>query len=354
MKKTETLVFYPILVLSLIFVLNISCNKDDDNEKNNNNLGVPELTTMPVTDVTDTSASSGGNITTDDGVAIIERGVCWSTSTNPTIEDSKTSDGTGAGDYVSSITGLSPNTKYYVRAYATNNNGTGYGNAVSFTTDEDSPVGNFGSFTDPRDGAMYKTIIIGDQEWFAENLKFLPSVFRSNMNSSTSPRYYVYGYNGINVTEAKATSNFNTYGVLYNWPAAVSGSASSTSNPSGIRGACPQGWHLPSREEWEQLIDYLGGGSQAGGKLKEEGTAHWNSPNTNANNESWFTGLPGGFRSSTIGFQHLRSYGYWWSTTDQNLGNDEAYNQVLFHNSSNSVGQFHLKESGYSIRCVKD
>jgi len=94
----------------------------------------PILTTNSVTSVTEISAISGGSITFDGGGAITTRGVCWSTAPNPTTADSKTTDGSGSGAFVSSLTGLTPNTTYHTRAYATNNRGTAYGEDLSFTT----------------------------------------------------------------------------------------------------------------------------------------------------------------------------------------------------------------------------
>ena len=94
----------------------------------------PTVTTTAVSSVTSTNASSGGNVTSDGGASVTARGVCWSTSANPTTSDNKTSDGTGTGSFTSSITGLSPNTTYHVRAYATNTTGTAYGDEQTFTT----------------------------------------------------------------------------------------------------------------------------------------------------------------------------------------------------------------------------
>ena len=103
-------------------------------------INLPTVTTNPVTNITQTSATCGGNVTSDGGANVTARGVCWSTNPNPTIGNAHTSDGTGTGTFISSITGLSPNTTYYVRAYATNSAGTAYGNEVSFTTSQPSVV----------------------------------------------------------------------------------------------------------------------------------------------------------------------------------------------------------------------
>src|SRR5574344_54019 len=165
-----------------------------------------------------------------------------------------------------------------------------------------------GTFTDSRDGNEYNWAQRGNQVWMLENIKYLPSVVGPETGSQTTPHYYVYGYNGTNVTDAKATANYNTYGVLYNWPAAMNGAASSTTNPSGVQGVCPTGWHVPSDAEWTELTDYLGGASVAGGKLTETGTTHWNSPNTGATNETGFTALPGGYRFSNGAFNGIGLY----------------------------------------------
>ncbi len=292
---------------------------------------LPVLTTKEVTEITMTTAISGGNISSNGGATITVRGVCWSTNPIPTINDSKTEDGAGEGSFVSNIRGLRANTTYYVRAYATNSKGTGYGSTISFKTKQ--------GFTDTRDGNIYQTVTIGDQVWMAENLRYLPSVVESDTGSDTIAFYYVYGYEGTNVNAAKATEEYTTYGVLYNWSAACI--------------SCPQGWHLPSDEEWTQLIDYLGGENVAGGKLKETGTTHWYSPNIGATNETGFTALPGGYCRSRFGsFFHIGSNGFWWSSTDASYSTVQCL--IMFHSNSRVERSFSNKSSGLSVRCIKD
>jgi len=210
-----------------------------------------------------------------------------------------------------------------------------------------------GTFTDTRDGNVYNWVKIGDQVWMAENLKYLPSVVGPGTGSQTTPYYYVYGYDGTDVTTAKATSNYTTYGVLYNWTAAMAGTASSTANPSGVQGVCPTGWHLPSDAEWTELTDYLGGENVAGGKLKETGTTHWTNPNTGATNETGFTALPGGDRSIYGGsFNDVGSYGTWWSASESSASN--AWGRRMGYDGS-YVGRYDYgKELGFSVRCVRD
>ena len=209
-----------------------------------------------------------------------------------------------------------------------------------------------GTFTDSRDGHEYNWAQIGNQIWMAENLKYLPSVVGPGTGSKTTPHYYVYGYNGTNVTDAKATANYNTYGVLYNWPAAMNGTASSTTNPSGVQGVCPDGWHLPSDAEWTELTDYLGGTSDAGGKLKETGTTHWNSPNTGATNETGFTALPGGGRYTNGSFSNVGNDGTWWSATESAALN--AWYRLVNYSLSSVYRNYYSKGLGFSVRCLRD
>lgn len=98
---------------------------------------MPVLSTTEITDITNTTATSGGIITDDKGFTVTSRGVCWSTNENPSIRDNKTENGAGGGSFISSINDLKPGTRYYVRSYATNSKGTGYGMAMSFTTNYD-------------------------------------------------------------------------------------------------------------------------------------------------------------------------------------------------------------------------
>jgi len=207
--------------------------------------------------------------------------------------------------------------------------------------------------TDARDGNHYNAVRIGNQIWMSENLKYLPSVDFITNGSTTEPHYYVYGYNGIDVAAAKATADYSTYGVLYNWPAAMNGEASSSSNPSGIQGVCPVGWHLPSNAEWTELIDYLGGASVAGGKLKETGTDHWSNPNTGATNESGFTALPGGERRADNNTTSLKNeYGFWWSATE--ISSVYVSHVYIRNNYSNAYTSILTKDYGFSVRCIKD
>ena len=117
--------------------------------------GIPTVSTAEVTDITATTATCGGTIATDGGLAITARGVCWSTSPNPTLSDSHTTGGTGTGSLSSSITGLEINTTYYIRAYATTSAGIGYGEQVSFTTRNGIPTVTTAEITNIGSGWAY-------------------------------------------------------------------------------------------------------------------------------------------------------------------------------------------------------
>lgn len=202
------------------------------------------------------------------------------------------------------------------------------------------------TFTDTRDENVYKTVSIGTQEWMAENLRYLPEVSSPEAISSSSPFYYVYGFEGTGTKAAKATDNYQTYGVLYNWPAAIN--------------ACPAGWHLPTDEDWQTLTSHLGGASYCSGKLRtvgtlESGTGLWTSPNTDASNESGFSALPGGhiyiYRKDGS-YVHIGKHGYWWSATE--LNPDEVWYRRIDYNNKKIYNNLSPKEWGYSVRCVKD
>lgn len=310
--------------------------------------GVIKLTTNNVTGITPSWANSGGTITSDGGAEITARGVVWNISQNPTVNlSTKTNNGTGIGSFTSSILGLHPATIYYVRAYATNSLGTTYGNELSFEST------SYGTFTDSRDGNSYKWILIGNQVWMAENLKYLPSVVGPATGSLTTSYYYVYDYDGTDVNEAKAKSNYDTYGVLYNWTAAMNGAASSITNPSGVKGVCPTGWHLPSHAEWTELINYLGGPIVAGGKLKEIGSEHWwATPNIDATNETGFTALPGGFCNGNGSFYNIGFTGYWWSASEDNAG--IAWSRGMNSYDRSAYSGSYVKDFGFCVRCVRD
>lgn len=266
---------------------------------------LPDISTSEVTAITSNTAIVGGTVVDEGTSSVIQRGVCWSVESNPTLSDSLTLDGTGQGVFSRTIAGLDPSTTYFLRAYAINGEGTAFGNEESFTTLNDSSE----TVTD-YDGNVYQTVHIGDQIWMKENLKVthysdgtsIPLVEDALEWDALANDSKAYCWNDNN------TSNGVIYGALYSGAAAINGSTGSDSKPSRLQGVCPSGWHLPSDDEWKQLEMELGmsqaevedtgfRGTDEGGKLKETGTMHWFSPNLGATNESGFTALPGGQRT---------------------------------------------------------
>ena len=312
----------------------------------------PIITTNLIINITKVSATSGGTVISDGGSPITVKGICWSTNTNPTITDSKTSDGTGSGNFISKLTGLKIGTKYYVRAYATNTNGTSYGNEISF---QSLFIDGLGQMLSDVDGNTYKTVYIGSQLWMAENLKVtkyndgtvIPNItdntqWSNLINDNTQWSNLTSGawayYNNDAANNAK-------YGKLYNWFA-----VSPTTN--GTKNVCPTGWHVPTDAEWSVLTDYLGGANVAGGKMKEVGTTNWNSPNTGATNTSLFSALPGGYRMESGYYVYIGSYGYWWSSSEINTLH--AWNRSLLNEVGITSRNNFLKNFGFSVRCLRD
>ncbi len=303
----------------------------------------PTVTTSDVTGTTQSTATCGGNVTSDGGSAVTARGVCWSTSQNPTVSGSHTTDGTGTGAFVSSLTGLSPGTPYYVRAYATNSAGTSYGDQVSFTTNSSSgavPCPGVPSIIDVRDGTVYQTVLIGTQCWLLQNLNYGSQIPHSTAQTNNGvPEKYCYGDNATHCASV---------GGMYLWNEVMQ-----YTTTAGAQGLCPAGWHLPTDAEWSTLTTFLGGESVAGGKLKETGTTHWGSPNTGATNESGFTALPGGIWDNfTWFFVGSSSTGKFWTSSPN--GDSSAWIRSLNYASAGVFRETHTRVDAISVRCLKD
>ncbi|WP_293896248.1 FISUMP domain-containing protein [Flavobacterium sp.] len=301
---------------------------------------LPILTTTAVTSITPTTAVSGGAISSDGGAAIIARGVCWSTSANPTVAlITKSTNGTGTGVFASNLIALSANTTYHVRAYATNSVGTAYGADLSFITANTSST----SVTDV-DGNTYQLVTICSQVWTKSNLNVTKYRNGDVIPQVTDPTQWVNLTTGAWCYYTNTTANGTTYGKLYNWYA--------VNDP---RGLVPAGFHVPSNTEWDTLRDCLGGDALAGGAMKETGTAHWIA-NTNATNSSGFTGLPGGaLYQSDLGiagtFQSIGELAFFWSSTPFL---SSAWYRRLNNFNGYFVKSYLYNQNGFSVRCIKD
>lgn len=210
--------------------------------------------------------------------------------------------------------------------------------------------GSINSVTD-IDGNVYQTVTIGNQTWMAENLKVThyrngDAIFymtnRTSWGNLTTGAYCYYNYSPTHAA---------TYGLLYNWYAVIDS-----------RDIAPEGWHVPTDEDWKELEMFLGmsqseadesgdRGTDEGGQLKETGTSHWSTPNMGATNESGFTALPGGY-ISIDNFYELGDYGYFWSSSEG--GSNSAWFRVLSYISSVINRSDYDRGDGFSVRCVKD
>jgi uncharacterized protein (TIGR02145 family) len=293
---------------------------------------VPVLTTN-VNNFSSTTADIEGKVTSNGGSAVSSQGICWGINENPTISGNKII-GTGSESFTIKITGLTPGINYYVRAYATNGAGTGYGNQKSFQT-------SIEQITD-IDGNIYHSVKIGTQVWMVENLKTtkyrdgspIPNVTDGNSWGTGSTGAYCW-YNNDGPTYK------NIQGTLYNWQAVNTGNL------------CPTGWHVPNTVDWTVLTDYLGGLAVAGGKLKQTGTTGWADPNIGATNETGFIAVGGGMRNTTNGtFAQIGTNGYWWSATESTTTHS-LRRGMASPSASVSVGD-NPKNYGLSVRCIKD
>jgi uncharacterized protein (TIGR02145 family) len=300
---------------------------------------IPVVTTTLISNITQSSVLSGGNVTSENGGTIIAKGVCWATSVNPTVADNKTNEGAGIGTFNSTLANLASNTIYYARAYATNSAGTGYGNEVSFILWLNVP----GPTVADADGNSYNSVKAGTQVWMTSNIKTKKFSNGDMIGTTTNPTLditsesapkYQWAYGGNE-------SNAATYGRLYTWYAV-----------SDSRNICPTGWHAPGDADWTILINYLGGEIAAGMKMKETGTLHWVTPNMGASNESGFLALPGGSREGNGTFSFLGTNGGFWSSTEN--GGDVAWFRFLFYDSGIVSRGYFNKNFGYSVRCVKN
>jgi uncharacterized protein (TIGR02145 family) len=191
-----------------------------------------------------------------------------------------------------------------------------------------------------QSGNFYNTVAIGTQVWFKENLRtkkyrsgaLIPVKTNTDTSTLVGQMYY---YSNDSLT------NYSVYGALYNWKATQSSDS-----------LCPVGWHVPTDAEWSTLTTYLGGISVAGGKMKTIGTTYWNSPNTDATNESGFTSLPGGFRVNAGSFSNIRSNAFFWSATE--LDFEYAWFRFLYYDNDNVLRDYNFKSLGASVRCLKN
>jgi len=324
---------------------------------------IPEVESMPVTMISHTTSESGGYILNDGGSGITARGVVWNTSEDPTLENNLgyTNDGSGGGYFDSQITGLVSNTNYYIRAYATNSEGTGYGEQIPFRTF------TYGVGVTDIDGNFYPTVVINNFEWMAENLKtkkYSDSTDISNAAKNTGEELSLGTYYWYDNDEAKYK---DAYGALYNWHA--------VNNSNGL---CPTGWRVPIRAEWITMINYLGsegyqnstfgGGAQdalkscrqidspLGGGCSTSEHPRWDQTNSHYGlNAFGFEGLPGGYRSSGASFEQMGITGNWWTASQFGGEWSSTASYISIPSAGFIITSLSAsKYEGMSVRCIRD
>ena len=329
MQLKRKIRFSQLVTLGLVLMLISNCKKDVP-------ATLPQVETHNASSIFSSSATISGAVISVGGSAI-DGGVCWSTNPTPTTSDNVTIDASGVMSFLTTLSGLTPNTTYYYAAYATNSIGTGYGDILSFKTGQTA--------VNDIDGNGYDTVIIGSQVWMVQNLEVthyrngdsIPNVIDNTQWSKLIDGAYSNYNNNTDIA--------GTYGRLYNAYAVLDS-----------RGICPTGWHIPSDIEWKTLESYLGQ-DNAGGKMKEAGTKHWKSPNTKASNVSGFSALPGSYRDLAGHFFDPIGYAArWWSSTEVVLGSVMVPGRHINYDGGLLYSQFDFydKEDGLSVRCVID
>ncbi len=301
-------------------------------------IAVPTVTTIQVSNITDNSAVSGGNVTYDGGALITEKGICWSKTPEPDLYDFPIPDGTGSASYSSTMTNLEPVTTYYVRAYVKNSAWTAYGEQITFTTKLADAEGN-----------LYNTVKIGTQVWMTENLRVtklndntpIPEVTDNTLWIGSSVPAYCWYNNDIAYKP--------TYGALYNWYAVNS------------EKLCPSNWHVPTDDEFNTLEQSLGMGADQlnlwGWRGTDQGSQLKNSSGWgdggNGTNSRGFSALPGGYRYGVTGdFYLLSTITYWWTSTEHDA--DRGWYRRLDGSSTAVYRASTSKKGGKYIRCVRD
>ena len=301
---------------------------------------VPTITTTAISSITQTTASSGGNVTTDGGSAITARGVCWNTSTNPTTANSHTTDGSGTGSFISSITGLSSGITYHVRAYATNTCGTAYGSEVDFTTTASFSCGStltithtVGAVAPETKTVNYGTVLTNlsgaSKCWITRNLGASQQATSATDNTEASAGWYwqfslTQGYQ-YTTSRTPSTTWISSIGVTGDWIAA--------NDPCTL--LLGTGWRIPTYTEW----------------LNADANGPWASYNQTyssvlklhaAGQLDRYTGVLG-YRGSD---------GEYWSSTQHATMTNAGW--FLIFGVSSSSTQYYNKANGVSVRCIKD
>ncbi|MDA3822722.1 MAG: fibrobacter succinogenes major paralogous domain-containing protein [Bacteroidales bacterium] len=352
-RSVKSIFFFKSLALVSIMLLILSFQSCKKFERE------ISVATGEISQVKFTTCAINGRVIVLGEDIITEHGFCYSLSTLPDISDytKKLGPAISEGAFSTELTGLTTNMKYYVRAFASNNLGTSYGNEAIFETM------NANEYVFDYDENFYTKVKIGTQVWMAENLKTTHYEDGTKIQLLESDKLWA----DLSISDKamcyydNSLVNAKIYGALYTWATAMNGANSSSLTSAHVQGICPTGWHLPSDEEWTKLTDYLGGGSVAGDKMKESEMNYWiEHNNATPTNESGFSGLPGGFRVDQNGtsnsnpgdYYAIGGYGLFASSTEANTY--EAYDRILSWADPYAEQDNTPKNFGFSVRCIKD
>lgn len=309
----------------------------------------PLVTTANASQVTTNAAVLGGTVTNDGGAPIFERGVCYGTINNPTISNAVVAGGVGKGFFVTKLSALSPNTIYYIKAYAINCKGIAYGNQISFVTQNGNPGGGGGgggnnpscATVKDIDNNIYCTVKIGNQVWMKENLRTTHFRDGSPIPNISDKSLWKYLSNSAWCDSNNNATYGNLYGHLYNWYAATD-----------ARNIAPAGWHLPTEADWNTLITYLGGYNVAGKSLKA--TTSWNAGDTSTNSSGFSALSAVKLNAIAAIFEGSGSLASFWSSGTNPADSSVAWMRQLVAGDKRVKKLTLKKTDGIALRCVKD
>ena len=310
-----------LLSLALLSMVLVGCNKDDDEDK------TPKLSSPIAKYIGEDFATITAEVLDDAELVVREKGICWNTATNPTVDDNKVEYEKSYDQFQCEIEDLTKGTTYYAKAYVrTDDDKITYSSEVTFTTTE--PVVD-------EDGNSYKTVIIGSQTWMAENLRTtkyndgesIPNVTDEDTWSELETPAYSWWENDNTKTDRGAYYNY--YTVL-------------------TEKLAPTGWHVPTEEEWNTLIEFVG--EKPGDKLK---AGSFSDRYFNGNAETHFYAWLEGYRASGSGtFGRGGEWVFYWYL--DKTTSDYTYAMRMEDDKPDVKKDFNSMQMGFHVRCIKD